>query len=128
MEKLRLADEVPVILERFFFRLKVLPGLLPEDARDSVYDMITKKYHQKLSSVEETIRTTAVSRHNASLLGVSDGAPGFLMFFMPRNSMGDPLYFAEVLYRGDVYEFHNRLGPIQRTHSDEEEPEDFFNS
>ncbi len=125
VERLRLADEVPMILERHFFRVSVLPDLEPDDVRVSVYDMLTKKYHQKFSTLEETIRTVVVSGRNASLLGLREGAPGFLMFFMARNQEDAPLYFAEVIYRGDAYEFHNRLGPIQKTHSLEEDPAEF---
>jgi hypothetical protein len=41
---------------------------------------------------------------------------------MARNHQHAPLYFAEVIYRGDAYELHNRLGPIQKTHSADETP------
>ena len=125
VERLRLADDIPMILERHFFRVQILPGLAPEDVRVSVYDMLTKKYHQKFSTLEETIRATVIKGQNASLLGVAHGAPGFLMFFMARNRDEDPLYFAEVIYRGDAYEFHNRLGPIQKTHAPDDEPAEF---
>jgi GntR family transcriptional regulator len=124
-ERLRLADDVPMILERHFFRLSVLPGLSEEDVRVSVYDSLTKKYHQRYSTVEETIRSTVVRGQNADLLGVGQGTPGILMFFMARNHEEEPVYFAEVIYRGDAYEFHNRLGPIQKTHTLEEGPAEF---
>jgi GntR family transcriptional regulator len=125
VERLRLADDVPMILERHFFRLHILPGLAADDVRVSVYDMLTKKYHQKFSTLEETIRTVVVEGQNAGLLGVVQGTPGFLMFFMARNEDEEPLYFAEVIYRGDAYEFHNRLGPIQKTHTLNEGPAEF---
>jgi GntR family transcriptional regulator len=125
VERLRLADDVPMILERHFFRLQILPGLSPEDVRVSVYDMLTKKYQQKFSTLEETIRTIVVGGQNAALLGVAPGTPGFLMFFMARGGNDEPLYFAEVIYRGDAYEFHNRLGPIQKSHTLKEGPEEF---
>ena len=53
------------------------------------------------------------------------GTPGFLMFFIPINEQGMPIYFAEVIYRGDAYEFHNRLGPIWKSHPIDEDPGDF---
>ena len=125
VERLRLADDIPMILERHFFRLKFLPGLAPEDVKVSVYDTLTKKYHQQFSAIEETIRTIVVGGQNAALLGVAHGTPGFLMFFMARNRDEEPLYFAEVMYRGDAYEFHNRLGPIQKAHTLNEGPAEF---
>lgn len=124
-ERLRLADEVPMILERHFFRARLLPDLSEADVATSVYDMLTKKYKQIPSAVDETIRTMAISGCNAELLSVPEGTPGFLMFFMPLNEEDQPIYFAEVLYRGDTFEFHNRIGPIQKTHRPQEEPAAF---
>lgn len=125
VERVRLADQVPMILERHYFRSWLLPGLLPTDVLVSVYDMLTQKYHMALSEMVETIRTLTIKSHNAVLLGVPAGTPGFLMFFMPLNEKGIPVYFAEVIYRGDAYEIHNRQGPIWRSHSIDEDPGDF---
>jgi GntR family transcriptional regulator len=125
VERLRLADEVPMILERHNFRARFFPGLLPEHVKVSVYEMITKRYGINLAVVDETIRTIDLKGANAKLFGVPDGTPGFLMHFLPFNDRSAPLYLAEVIYRGDAYEFHNRLGPIQRTHPLAEDPGDF---
>jgi GntR family transcriptional regulator len=126
VERLRLADQVPMILERHYFLSRLLPGLRPVDVAVSVYDMVTQKYHVILSEMVETIRTIIIKSSNAELLGVPPGTPGFLMFFMPLNEQGLPVYFAEVVYRGDAYEFHNRLGPIWRSHSIDEDPGSFL--
>jgi GntR family transcriptional regulator len=126
LERLRLADEVPMILERHMLRAQFLPGLTPQDVIVSLYDTLTKKYRLPLAIMDERIRATVIGGRNARLLGVPDGTAGFLMLFMPILEDGTPLYCAEVIYRGDAYEFHNRLGPIQRTHSPTEDPEEFL--
>ena len=113
VERLRLTDDIRMILERHFFREYILPDIAPEDVRVSVYDMLTKKYDQKFSTLEESIRATVIKGQNASLLGVAHGAPGFLMFFMARNRDEDPRYFAEVIYRGDV-RVPQPFGPIRK--------------
>jgi GntR family transcriptional regulator len=125
VERLRLADDVPMILERHYFRDILFPGLTPEDVRVSVYDMVTKKYRRNLAVMDETIRAYVLRGRHAALLAVPEGTPGFVMHFMPFDDEEVPLYFAEVIYRGDAYQFHNRLGPIQRGHSVSEDPEDF---
>jgi len=125
VERLRLADQIPMILERHYFRCRLFPGLLPEDVVVSVYEMVNQKYHIAFSEVIETIRTIPIESRNASLLNVPDRTPGFLMFFIPMNEQGKPIYFAEVIYRGDAYEFHNRLGPIWKSHPIDEDPGDF---
>jgi GntR family transcriptional regulator len=128
IERLRCADQVPMILERHYFRTRFVPGLLPDDVIVSVYDMLTQKYHITLSEMVETIRTITIRSGNALLLCVPPGTPGFLMFSMPLDETGSPIYLAEVIYRGDAYEFHNRLGPIWRSHSIDEDPDDFSTS
>jgi GntR family transcriptional regulator len=125
VERLRLADQNPMILERHYFRCRLLPGITPSEVTTSVYDMVTKKYQQTFSETVETIRTIAIRSQNAELLGVPDGSPGFLMFATPLNEKGVCVYFAELIYRGDSYEVHNRLGPIWRSHSIDEDPGDF---
>jgi GntR family transcriptional regulator len=125
LERLRLADDVPMILERHFFPSRLIPGVTREEVSGSVYDLLTKKYGVSFSSVDETTRTFSIRGGNAALLGVADGTPGFLMQFVPFDPRKQPCYFAEVVYRGDAYEFHNRIGPIQRHHAAGEEPADF---
>jgi len=127
VERLRLADGVPMILERHSFRARFFPDLAANDVKVSIYDMITKKYGIRLAAMDETIRTVAVHGRNASLLGVPDGVNSFLMHFLAFDEAGRSLYLAEVIYRGDAYEFHNRLGPVQRTHSSAEDPGVFSN-
>lgn len=125
VERLRLADEVPMILERHHLRAQFLPGLAPEDVVVSLYDTLTKKYRLPLAVMDETIRAMVIRGRNAALLGIPEGTPGILMHFMPLTDEGIPVYFAEVLYRGDAFEFHNRLGPIQRTHSVADDLDEF---
>ncbi len=125
LERLRLADEAPMILERHFLRAQFLPGFTAEDAAPSLYDTLAKKYRLPLAVMDERIRSIVLRGTNARLLGVPDGSPGMLMLFMPFLEDGTPLYTAEVLYRADAYEFHNRLGPIQRTHAPSEDPDEF---
>jgi len=126
VERLRSADQVPMILERHYFRAAFLPGLSPEDLVGSVYDMVKKKYRQTFAKMNETVRSVVINAANAALLEVPPGIGGFLMFFLPINREGMAMYFAEVLYRGDAYEFHNRQGPIWKSHSREEDPGDFL--
>jgi GntR family transcriptional regulator len=125
LERLRLADEVPMILERHYLRSQFLPGISREDVAGSLYDTLTKKYRLSLAIMDERIRAILIDGPHARLLGLPERTPGLLMLFMPLLEDGTPLYYAEVIYRGDAYEFHNRLGPIQRTHSPIEDPEEF---
>ncbi len=115
-KRIRFADQKPVILECHYFRDKLFENSLTEDEiAVSVYDAITKNHGITLSRMDEFIRSCIISGENRKLFESDVDLPGFLMHFMPYTPENNPLYFAEVLYRGDIFEFHNRIGPIQKS-------------
>jgi len=115
-KRIRYADMKPVILECHYFRDKFFrTSLTKEDIAVSVYDAITKKHGISLVRMDEFIRSFIITGDNRSLFEIENDIPGFLMHFTPYTPENEPLYFAEVLYRGDLFEFHNRIGPIQKS-------------
>lgn len=115
-KRIRYADLKPVILECHYFRDKLFESSLTEDeVAISVYDAITKNHSITLSRMEEYIRSCIISGEKRELFESEADLPGFLMYFMPYTPDNEALYFAEVLYRGDIFEFHNRIGPIQKS-------------
>lgn len=115
-KRLRLADNKPVIIECHYFRARFFdPPLKTEDIIISVYDAITKTYGIHLQRMDETIRSIPISGKNREIFQLKMDITGFLMHFVPYIDEDTPLYFAEVLYRGDSYEFHNRIGPILKS-------------
>ena len=111
-QRIRLANKKPLILENHFFRKKFYEEMTKKDISGSVLDM-HKKYGVKLSNMDETLRSIILKGTTAKLLDVPAETPGFLMHNIPCNEDKLLLYFAEVIYRGDLFEFHNRIGPIQ---------------
>ena len=114
--RIRYADNKPVILECHYFRDKFFKESLSRDEISiSVYDAITKNHGISLVKMDEFIRSFIISGENSRLFESENDLPGFLMHFTPYTPENEPLYFAEVLYRGDLFEFHNRIGPIQKS-------------
>jgi GntR family transcriptional regulator len=110
--RIRLADKKPLILETHYFRKKFYKSMTEKDVNVSIFDMHKKKYGITLHRMDETIRTILLSGNTAKHLKAPNGTPAFLMHFIPCNEKKELLYFAEVIYRGDLFEFHNRIGPI----------------
>lgn len=117
VERLRLADKAPVILERRQIVARFCPDLARADLESSLYAVWTQKYGLELSGADEVIRAVLVRSAEARLLEVRSGAPGFLVHSTGYLTDGAPLWWEETWYRGDMYEFHNRLGPLPGTHS-----------
>jgi GntR family transcriptional regulator len=110
MERLRLVDQVPVILERRDVHSVRCPGLEKKDLTGSLYALWTESYGLKLGAAEQLIRAVAIDGPDARLLEVPAGSAGLLVSAAGTLAGGEPLWTERTLYRGDAYEFRNRLG------------------
>lgn len=110
LERLRLADETPVILERRYIRCRFCPGLRRADVGGSIYRLWIQRYGLEIAGADQTIRAVALCGAASAALGVAEGAPGLLSVCTGYLSTQEPLWWELTLYRGDCYEFVNRVG------------------
>jgi GntR family transcriptional regulator len=113
VERLRLADGVPVILERRVVAAGLCPGLRRQDFAGSLYGLWTGRFRLDVAGAEQSIRAAALRGREARLLGVPGGAAALEVRSVGRLRDDRPLWWERTLYRGDAYAFRNRLGPIQ---------------
>ena len=110
MERLRLVEGVPVILERRDVVATHCPGLEQRDLTGSLYALWTETYGLKLAGADQSIRAVAIEGADARVLEVPAGTAGLLVTASGFVAGGAPLWTERTLYRGDAYEFRNRLG------------------
>ncbi len=113
MIRLRLADELPVILEHRYVVEKFCPNLSPVELNGSLYAVWVEKYKLDIIGADQTIRAILIEDEDAQHMAVSDGTAGLVVHSVGYLSGDVPLWWERTLYRGDAYEFRNRLGPIQ---------------
>jgi GntR family transcriptional regulator len=113
VERLRSADGQPVILERRYIVAGFCPRLTRAEAAGSLYQLLSERYRLDVEGADETLRAVNLRGADARLLQVRDGAAGMLITSVGHLVGGVPLWAERTLYRGDSYEFHNRLGRIQ---------------
>lgn len=113
MERLRLADARPVILERRYVVAKYCEGLTQADAGGSIYAVWLQRYQLPIEFADESIRAVNIRGADARSLNVRDGAAGMLVSSVGYLTSRRPLWSERTLYRGDAYEFQNRLTGIQ---------------
>ncbi|MFA5190326.1 MAG: GntR family transcriptional regulator [Verrucomicrobiia bacterium] len=113
VERLRLADGVPVIVERRHIVARFCAGLDKAAVKGSLYAALTQRLKLEVAGADEVIRAVAIRDADARLLRVANGTAGLLVTAIGYLGGGVPLWREQTLYRGDAYEFHNRLGPIQ---------------
>ena len=112
MKRLRLSDDIPLILESHYLREQFCPGLRKGELNGSLFDIMTRKYKLTIAGVDETIISTMIKEEHAKYFGLQNGAPGFFMYVIGYNDTKVPVWIANVIFRGDAFELHNRRGPI----------------
>lgn len=112
MERVRLADDLPLILERRWVIAHYCPDLDETMLEGSLYALWADRYRLDITGADQIIRAVVIRRKDAGLLEVRPGSAGLLVVSVGYLSGGVPLWFERTLYRGDAYEFVNRLGPL----------------
>jgi DNA-binding GntR family transcriptional regulator len=79
----------------------------------SLYRIWTDRYQLPIEGADESIRAVNIRGADARALKVREGAAGMLVGSVGYLSGQKTLWSERTLYRGDTYEFHNRLGGIQ---------------
>ncbi len=113
MERLRLADGVPVILEHRFVVAAHCRKLTKTQASGSLYTAFTKSHGLNIIGADEIIRAVCLDARESRQLKVAAKSPALEVVAVGHVGNGSPLWSERTLYRGDRYEFHSRLGPIR---------------
>ncbi len=104
---LRLANRVPVILERVFISCKRCPGLEEWDLeKNSLNDLLTEAYHVAPSRISQTVEAALATENVAQQLRVPEGSPILLLTRVIFEEQEAPVVFAQDFLRGDYARIH----------------------
>ncbi|MEU3269423.1 GntR family transcriptional regulator [Saccharomonospora sp. NPDC006951] len=108
LSRLRLADGIPLAVERGWYRSTAVPGLFDLDLTQSLYDQLARRYDIRFDTAWQTVWAEAADRETARLLGIKTGGP--LLVFRRISSMrGEPVEDMTSWYRGDHYQVTMQL-------------------
>lgn len=113
--RLRLADEVPLILEDRYIVRTLCPRMTHADAEASLYAYWTDRLRLTIADAHQTVTAEAASATEASCLGVDAGAPVLCVTAVGRVEQGGrrcPLWWERTLYRADRYVFDATLAGL----------------
>lgn len=99
--RIRLADGIPLSLERARFPADLFPGLLELPLGGSVYDLLDEHYGVRPDEVVEHLEVAEASAGQAALLGVPPGAPLLAITRTSSTSSGTAFEFSYDLFRSD---------------------------
>lgn len=106
--RLRLADGVPLAVERGWYNPRVVPGLDRHDLDTSLYTLIADTYGVQLDHARQTVWAEGADPATAKLLGIRPGG-SVLVFRRVSSSRGRPVEDMTSWYRGDLYQVTMQL-------------------
>jgi GntR family transcriptional regulator len=101
VQRLRLANGTPVLLECSSFPAEVFPGLLEGPLDESLYGLLGDRYDRRPTHAREVLEPVAVDRAAAKLLRVSAGTPVLLVQRTAYDREGTPVEYATDVFLGD---------------------------
>jgi GntR family transcriptional regulator len=104
LERLRLADQEPMMFETRYIRMDLFPGILNQDLSGSLWQVFERAYRYKPIRHSQRIKITKITADTATLLGVRKGANAFFITGVTYAEGDLPLECEESFYRSDRYE------------------------
>ncbi|NEE03201.1 GntR family transcriptional regulator [Phytoactinopolyspora halotolerans] len=104
--RIRLADEVPLSIERVRLPEAYFPGLLEHDLTGSLYELLSTAYGVRVFRHERRISAMNVDAPTAELFGVAERAAGLYVVQTAFDQNGRKVEHGRSLYRGDRYDFN----------------------
>ena len=114
--RLRLMDDLPLLLETSFLPAARYPALEHADlASQSLYALLEQHYQYRLERARETLEATIANEYESRLFGVTPGTPMILLEGVTFLDGGTPAEYFKAIYRGDRFKFElasRRNGPV----------------
>lgn len=106
IERLRLADDIPMMEEKRFISAELCPDISKKDLEKSLYDIYEHDYSLSLTGVNQRLSTVLLQhRRLMNLFELETPAPAFLVEGVTFCGRDVILEMEESLYRGDQYQF-----------------------
>jgi GntR family transcriptional regulator len=100
--RLRLADGVPLAIERASLPLDILPN--PLIVETSLYEILAQRNLRPVRALQR-ISAKNLGQQDAALLRVEDGVAGLTIERTSYLATGQVVEFTKSIYRGDAYDF-----------------------
>ena len=106
MRRLRLADDVPMLIEHTYLPGKIFSGLTSDEVDSrSLYKIMAQDYHVEVRVAEEEFYASVARREDARLLGISEGAPVLQLFRLTYNTRNQVVEFTKGVARADQFHY-----------------------
>jgi GntR family transcriptional regulator len=114
IERLRLANRTPFVLEQEYFPYDQFQGLLETEIRGPLYRLLVEQFGADLHHSVQTLRAVRPPRPVAEKLGIRASIPCIFLESLAYTSDGRCLEVLRSYYRGDRYLFRVEAGQYRR--------------
>lgn len=104
LNRLRLANDIPMMLETRYIRTDLCPGIQKQELSSSLWKVFENVYGCKPYRHSQNLRITTISGNAASLLGLGEDSLVFLIKGVTYLEDGQAIECEESLYRSDKYD------------------------
>jgi len=105
INRLRLADGAPMMLETRYIAMALCPGIDKENLEGSLYEIYAKKYGIHLTRIEQTLGVEMMGAAVAGLFDIQEPAPAFRVEGVTFCGKDLVLEIELSLYHGKEYKF-----------------------
>jgi Transcriptional regulators len=106
IERLRLTNDEPVVLENSFIPYSTYPLVMEAEINiGSLYQFLKEKYNVSPALSKKTLEITVANEYEAKLLNIYAGQPLFLLNALVLTEDHQPIEFVKTLLRGDRVKF-----------------------
>ncbi len=114
IQRLRLIDDEPVMLERYLIPVARFPGLEHHDLEHrSMYEVMAHEYGIKVYQARQSLTPVVADQYAAKWLHVKRGAPLMQEQRVSFDQQDCPVEYGCDLYRGDRFRFVTERAPTE---------------
>ncbi|HKZ54259.1 MAG TPA: GntR family transcriptional regulator [Anaerolineales bacterium] len=114
IERLRIADKTPFVLERQYYTYRDFGRLLDIELKGSMYRLLTAQFRADLHHSAQTVRAVRPLRDVAQKLGIRQDVPCLFLESLAYTEKNTCIEVLESYYRGDRYAFKVETGQYRR--------------
>jgi len=114
IERLRLANQTPFVLEQEYFPYDQFHGLLETEIRGPLYRLLVDQFGADLHHSVQTLRAVRPPRAVAEKLGIRTSVSCIFLESLAYTSAGRCIEVLRSYYRGDRYLFRVEAGQYRR--------------
>lgn len=106
VERLRLADEVPMMLERTYVPASLFPVLAAQRMKSTpLYEIFSEDYHQVIRLAEEEFYASIALDNEAKILGIPSNSPVLHLVRKTYNDKNRIIEFTFSIARADQFRY-----------------------